>query len=74
MPQHYANPSGSALPSNRVTPAPPPDNSGTIALLQRWAKEDASDDPAAIARAEAELAQFKAALNANRPLDSPVFP
>jgi len=38
------------------------------------AQEDATDDPAAIARAEQELAQFKAALNANRPSDKPVFP
>jgi len=74
MPQHYANPPGSVLPPKRVTPAPPPDNSATIALLQQWAQEDATDDPAAIARAEQELAQFKAALNANRPSDKPVFP
>jgi hypothetical protein len=57
-----------------VTPAPPPDNSRTIALLQQWAREDATDDPAAIAQAEQELAQFKAALNANRPPDKAVFP
>jgi hypothetical protein len=53
---------------------PGPDNSGTIALLQQWAQEDATDDPAAIARAEQELAEFKIALNANRPPDKPVFP
>jgi hypothetical protein len=74
MPQHYANPFGSVLPPKSVTPAPPPDNSGTIALLQQWARDDATDDPATIARAEQELAQFKAALNANRPPDRPVFP
>lgn len=74
MPQHYANPSGSVLPPKRVTPVAPPDNSATIALLQQWAREDATDDPATIARAEQELAQFKAALNANRPPDRPVFP
>jgi hypothetical protein len=74
MPQQYTNPFGSALPPKSVTPAPPPDNSGTIALLQRWAREDATDDPVTIARAEQELAQFKAALNANRPPDRPVFP
>jgi hypothetical protein len=54
--------------------SPPPDNSATIALLERWTREDASDDPAAIARAEKELAQLKAAFNANRPPESPVFP
>jgi hypothetical protein len=74
MPHHYANPSGSALPPKGVTPAALPDNSGTIALLQQWAREDASGNPAAVARAEKELAQLKAALNANRPPDSPVFP
>lgn len=74
MPQHYANPPDSVLPPKGVTPAPPPDNSATIALLQQWAREDATDDPAIIARAEQELAQFKAALNANRPPDKPVFP
>jgi len=62
------------LPAKSVTPTPASGNSGTIALLQQWAREDASDDSAAIARAEQELAQFKAALNANRPPDKPVFP
>jgi len=54
--------------------APGPRQLKDIALLQEWAREDATDDPAAIARAECELAQFKAALNANRPPDKPVFP
>jgi hypothetical protein len=74
MPQHYANQFGSVLPPKSGTPPPVLDNSKTIALLQEWAREDATDDPAAIARAECELAQFKAALNANRPPDKPVFP
>jgi len=74
MPQHYANPPDSVLPPKPVTPAPPFDNSATIALLRQWAREDATDDPATIAQAERELAQFKAALNANRPPDKPVFP
>jgi hypothetical protein len=74
MPQHYANPFGTGLPTKSVTPSTPSDNSATIALLQHWAREDATGDPTAIARAEQELAQFKAALNANRPPDKPVFP
>jgi hypothetical protein len=74
MPHRYADPFGSALPQKGVAVTPTPDNSGTIALLQQWAREDATDDPATIARAEQELAQFKAALNANRPPDKPVFP
>jgi len=74
MPQHYTSPSGPALPPKGVTPAPRPDNSATIALLRQWAREDATDDPAAIAKAEQELVEFKSALNANRPSDKPVFP
>jgi hypothetical protein len=50
------------------------DNASTIALLEKWAREDATDDRAAITQAERELAEFKAALNANRPPDRPVFP
>jgi hypothetical protein len=47
----------------------------TIALLQRWQEEDATDDPALIAEAERELAEFKANMNANRALtgESPVY-
>jgi hypothetical protein len=62
------------IPPKPVPPAPPLDNSATLALLQQWAREDASDDPAIIAQAEQELAEFKAALNANRPPDKPVLP
>ena len=51
-----------------------PDNAATIALLEKWAREDATDDPTAMAQAERELSEFKAALNANRPPDRPVFP
>ena len=74
MPQHYANQFGSVLPPKRATAPPVLDNSETIAMLQEWAREDATDDPAAIAHAEYELAQFRAAFNANRPPDKPVFP
>lgn len=74
MPQRYPNQLGSMLPPGTATPPSPPDNAGTIALLQQWAREDATDDPATISQAEGELAQLKAALNANRPPDKPVFP
>ena len=73
MPQHQANQFDYLFPPQGVTP-PPPDNSGTIALLEQWVREDATDDPVAVAQAEDELAQFKAALNANRPPERPVFP
>lgn len=74
MPQHYANQFGTVLPPKSATAPPVLDNSKTIAVLQEWAREDATDDPAAIAQAEYELAQFKDTLNANRPPDKPVFP
>jgi len=51
-----------------------PDNAATIALLEKWAREDATDDAAAIAQADRELSEFKAAMNANRPADRPIFP
>ena len=50
------------------------DNSATIALLEEWEKADATTDPHAIAKADRDLAEFKAALNANRPSARPVFP
>ena len=62
-----------AVPTEGVTPAPV-DNSATIALLEQWTREDATDDPTAIAAEERELANFKAAMNANRPADRPIFP
>ena len=74
MPQHYASQFGSILPPRSATAPPLLDNSETIALLQQWAREEATNDPAAIAQAEDELAEFQAALNANRPPDKPVFP
>ena len=74
MPQHYANQSGSVLPPKSPMAPAFLDNSATIAMLQEWAREDATDDPAALVQAESELAQFKAAVNANRPPDKPVFP
>jgi hypothetical protein len=50
------------------------DHAATIALLEKWGREDATEDPAAIAQAERDLCEFKAAMNANRPADRPIFP
>ena len=50
------------------------DNAATIALLEKWALEDATNDPQAIAQAERDLAELKTALNANRPPERPAFP
>jgi hypothetical protein len=41
-------------------------NQPTIELLERWAKESETTDPAEIAKAEAELAEFKRAMNETR--------
>ncbi len=41
-------------------------NAASIALLQSWLAEDATDDPEEIRRAEEELAEFKRSMNANR--------
>ena len=41
-------------------------NQSTIALLAAWEKETATDDPAEIARREAEFVEFKRAMNRNR--------
>ena len=73
MPQHHTT--GPALPT-KGAPAvsDAPDNSATIALLEHWARAEATDDATAIAEAERELSEFKAALNANRPPDRPIFP
>ncbi|MBV9849162.1 MAG: hypothetical protein JO250_05680 [Armatimonadetes bacterium] len=52
-------------------PAPPTQEvdsrqDATIALLQSWIAEDATDDPEEIRRAEAELTEFKRCMNAPR--------
>lgn len=42
------------------------ENAASIALLQSWLKEDATDDPDEIQQAQSELEAFKQALNAER--------
>lgn len=41
-------------------------NAASIALLQSWLDEDATDDPEEIAAAERELSEFKQAVDAER--------
>ncbi len=53
---------------------PEPDNALTAALLEQWAREDATNDPALIRQAEEELLEFKRMLNANRLSAKPLFP
>jgi hypothetical protein len=38
----------------------------TLALLDAWAREDATDDPAKLKDAQKELDEFKKAMNENR--------
>ena len=74
MDQRYRTLSEHLIPAHPVPPPPARDNSRTIALLEQWTREDATNDPATVAEAERELAEFKAACNANRAPDKPVFP
>jgi hypothetical protein len=66
-----ANPTPAAQP-----PRNPPIDTVTLELLDRWMREDATDDPKVIRAREQELADFKRAMNENRALsgEPPVFP
>jgi hypothetical protein len=44
----------------------PDENAASIALLQSWLTEDATDNPDDIHQAQAELEAFKQAINAER--------
>ena len=51
----------------------------TIDLLDRWEREQATDDPAEIARRQAEFEEFKEGMNRNRlemegPLSRKIYP
>ena len=52
----------------QLLPIKQPDqkNLALIRLLEQWRREDETDDPEELERAEAELQELKAALNANR--------
>lgn len=43
-----------------------PANTASIALLESWLAEDATDDPAEIDKVEAEMEEFKQGINAAR--------
>lgn len=49
-------------------------NRATLELFAQWDHEDATDDPAEIARREAELKELKKALNENRGSGRTPFP
>lgn len=42
------------------------ENAASIALLESWLREDATDDPEEIRKAQEELDEFKRAINAER--------
>ncbi len=48
----------------------------TLELLAQWRAEDATDDPAELARRDAELEEFKTQMNASRAAsgEEPLFP
>jgi hypothetical protein len=47
-------------------PPIPDENAASIALLQSWLEEDATDNPDDIQHAQAELEAFKQAINTER--------
>ena len=47
-------------------PSAPDENAASIALLQSWLEEDATDDPDEIRQADTELEAFKQVINAER--------
>jgi hypothetical protein len=55
--------------------APETQEDRTLALIQQWREEDATDDPEELARRDSELAEFKANMNANRTLsgEEPIY-
>lgn len=65
-----------------VTPQPPvvhsqeqlAKNQAAIALLEQWRQEDATDDPEEIARRQAELDEFKAAINESHTSNRIIYP
>lgn len=55
--------------------APPaPADQATLDLLARWDAEDATDDPAELARRQREWERFKRAMNENSLSGRPVYP
>ena len=49
-----------------ATEAPCEVDTETLALLEGWAREDATDDPEKLRAAQKELDEFKRAMNENR--------
>jgi len=49
------------LPATR--PERTPENDPTLALLRKWAEEDATDDPEELRQAEQDLLEFKRNMN-----------
>ena len=56
----------SSPPPEPETRAVDAENAATIALLDSWLREDATDDPEEIRKAEEDLREFKRNMNAPR--------
>ena len=55
------------IPSDvQTTPAIDAENAAAIAMFNQWIAEDATDDPEEIRKADAEVAELRRNLNANR--------
>lgn len=65
--KHQLTTTGPALVPPGAAPLPPGAvDTETLALLEAWAREDATDDPEKLRAAQKELDDFKRAMNENR--------
>ena len=71
-----------AMIAEAVKNAPPPlsveeqrkKNQAAIEMLRRWDEEDKTDDPEEILRRQAELDEFKAAMNESHTSNRVIYP
>ena len=71
-----ADPIPATVPSAQEIPRIDEESARAIAMLNRYAEEDATDDPEEIRKSEEEYEELKRNLNANRAITGnlPVFP
>lgn len=62
--KHQANTTEQALAPSGAVPQPACSiDTETLALLEKWAREDATDDPEQLQAARKELDEFKRSMN-----------
>ena len=66
MKQQATTPESSPMPPVGAPLATGAIDTETLALLEAWAREDATDDPDKLRSAQKELDEFKKAMNENR--------